>query len=125
VPTPVLKQECPYPIRHFRGAAVYYCPRDKISTNNPELSHLRQRAVLGMPVRDGVAPAGARLLRRAPGTHAGLAKGPTTVYEPDGGGWKRWSTGRRPRVNYRGRRRYSVMARPFRWTYTLLEGERW
>jgi hypothetical protein len=78
-----------------------------------------------MPVRDGAAPAGARLLRRAPGTHAGLAKGPTTVYEPGDGGWKRWSTGRRPWVNYHGKRRYSVKARPFRWTYTLLEGERW
>jgi hypothetical protein len=104
---------------------AYYCPSHALCSKHPQLTFLPHWKVLGAPEHDGAAPAGPRPLRRTPGTRAGPATGPITVYEPGGGGWKRWSIGRRPRVSYSGRRWFSAMARPFYRARKTGEGREW
>jgi hypothetical protein len=78
-PAPAFLQKRPYPIRYLHGAAVHYCTRDTICTNNPEVSRLCHRAVLGAPVRDGAAPADIARPRRPTESHNDLPTGPTSI----------------------------------------------
>jgi hypothetical protein len=115
----VFMQRSPLTSSLICSAREHYSKRVAIHDKDPEVPRLHNRVVLAATTRDSATSAGTRLLRQMPRTRAGLATGPTTVYKPGGGGWKRWSTGRCPRVSYSGRQRFTVMARLLRWTYTL------
>jgi hypothetical protein len=88
----VLLQKRPSPTRYFRGVTVYYCTREVICIIDLEVSRLRHRAVLDVPVRDGVAPTNTARPCRPTVSRNDAPTGPTSI-----AGQLR-STGRRLRV---------------------------